>query len=186
MESTGQFTPQISDEAVAAKTGKNWAEWFAILDAAGAAQLSHPEIVAFLANEHQVGSWWQQMITVTYEQAFGLRHRYETAEGYQVSVSKTMPLPVGALYRAWESPESRSFWQPELADLSVTRATHQKTIRALWKDGKSRIDIAFLPKGEQKTQVTIQHNKLDSAEDVPGMRAYWAKVLQTLQEYLTK
>jgi hypothetical protein len=28
--------PPISDEAVKAKTGKPWSEWFAILDAAGA------------------------------------------------------------------------------------------------------------------------------------------------------
>ncbi|RPI21653.1 MAG: DUF4287 domain-containing protein, partial [Chloroflexota bacterium] len=52
--------PTMSDEAVKAKTGKDWQTWFEILDGAGAKQMSHKEIVAFLVREYQVGSWWQQ------------------------------------------------------------------------------------------------------------------------------
>ena len=37
--------PRMSDEAVKAKTGKTWKEWFAILDQAGAIKLTHQEIV---------------------------------------------------------------------------------------------------------------------------------------------
>jgi hypothetical protein len=32
---------KISDEAVAKATGKDWGQWFALLNAAGAAELSH-------------------------------------------------------------------------------------------------------------------------------------------------
>ena len=45
----------MSDEAVKAKTGKAWKEWFAILDKAGASKLSHPEIVKYLSTEQAVG-----------------------------------------------------------------------------------------------------------------------------------
>jgi hypothetical protein len=38
---TKQAAPRMSDEAVKAKTGKTWKEWFAILDKAGASELSH-------------------------------------------------------------------------------------------------------------------------------------------------
>ena len=31
----------MSDEAVKAKTGKTWKQWFAILDKAGAKQMTH-------------------------------------------------------------------------------------------------------------------------------------------------
>jgi len=38
MKSTQRVAPRMSDAAVQAKTGKAWAEWFRILDAAGAKQ----------------------------------------------------------------------------------------------------------------------------------------------------
>ena len=56
--------PRMSDEAVKAKTGKTWKEWFAILDKAGATKLTHQEIVKLLNTNHGVGPWWQQMVTV--------------------------------------------------------------------------------------------------------------------------
>jgi len=37
--------PRMSDAAVQAKTGKNWKEWFSLLDKAGARKLTHQEIV---------------------------------------------------------------------------------------------------------------------------------------------
>ena len=36
--------PRMSDEAVKAKTGKVWKEWFTILDKAGAKKMTHQEI----------------------------------------------------------------------------------------------------------------------------------------------
>jgi hypothetical protein len=63
----------MSDEAVEAKTGKNWSRWFKHLDAAGAKKMTHQEIVAHLHDQYDVRPWWQQMVAVTYEQACGLR-----------------------------------------------------------------------------------------------------------------
>lgn len=40
--------PRMSDEAVKAKTGKTWKEWFTILDKAGATKMTHQEIVKLL------------------------------------------------------------------------------------------------------------------------------------------
>ena len=57
----------MSDEAVKAKTGKTWKQWFEILKRAGASKMSHQEIVGLLTAKHNVGPWWQQMITVSYE-----------------------------------------------------------------------------------------------------------------------
>ena len=68
--------PSMSDEAVESKTGKTWSRWFKHLDAAGAKKMTHQEIVAHLHDQHQVRPWWTQMITVTYEQARGLRDKH--------------------------------------------------------------------------------------------------------------
>ena len=37
----------IGDDAVLAKAGRHWEEWFTVLDAAGAKTKSHPEIVPY-------------------------------------------------------------------------------------------------------------------------------------------
>lgn len=50
-------TTQMSDEAVQAKTGKNWAEWFELLDAAGAQMMDHKQLVAYLKEQHQLSGW---------------------------------------------------------------------------------------------------------------------------------
>ncbi len=90
----------MADSAVQAKTGKDWAGWFATLDAAGAAKLDHKSIVALLLTQHGIPGWWAQMITVEYERSRGLRERYESASGYKVAVTKTIATSLSGLYAA--------------------------------------------------------------------------------------
>src|SRR5216117_1433710 len=92
-KSAGSTPKRMSDAAVVRATGKKWAEWFAILDKAGAKKLTHQQIVAVLAKKHGLAPWWQQMVTVTYEQARGLRKVHERPDGYSISRSKTLPVP---------------------------------------------------------------------------------------------
>ena len=82
--------PSMSDAAVKARTGKDWAGWFATLDRGGAAALDHKGIVALLSDSHGVTAWWRQMVAVEYERARGLRARHQTASGYSVAVSRTL------------------------------------------------------------------------------------------------
>jgi 3-methyladenine DNA glycosylase/8-oxoguanine DNA glycosylase len=49
--------PRMSDAAVELKTGKTWARWFELMDAAGAKKMSHQEIVGHLSAKHGVGPW---------------------------------------------------------------------------------------------------------------------------------
>src|SRR6266550_1359843 len=104
--------PRTSDAAVKAKTGKNWKQWFALLDKAGARKLTHQEIVKHLSAKHDVGPWWQQMVTVAYEQARGLRHKHQRPEGYQISVSRTVNTSLARLYKSFSNAKSRSSWLP--------------------------------------------------------------------------
>ncbi len=173
----------IGPATVAAKTGKTWPEWFALLDATGAAQMTHQEIVAILRDQYHVGPWWQQMVTVTYEQARGLRQKYQASDGYQVSVNKTIAVPLEQLAAAWETPAQRARWLPT-PELDVTAQTALKSMRITWADGKSRVEVNFTRKGEAKSQVSVQHNHLADAAQVEEMRAYWANVLAALQKLL--
>ncbi len=174
----------VSSDAVARRTGKSWAQWFALLDAAGAATLDHKSIVAVLAQRHGVGPWWQQMVTVAYEKARGMREHQESEEGFQAGISKTLELPLAKLYRLWAEPAERNKW---LADdrFSIHKATASKSIRARWGRGVSRIDVDFCEKGPSKSQVTVQHNRIETSDAAEQMKAYWAKKIRALEALLT-
>jgi uncharacterized protein YndB with AHSA1/START domain len=172
---------QVSDEAVRAKTGKDWQGWFEILDTAGAKEMSHKQIVAYLVNNYSIEPWWQQTIAVTYEQARGLRQKHEKPEGFQISRSKTISLPVEKLYTAWLDDDLRQKWLPD-PDISYRRQSPNKTLRATWVDGRTSLDIYFYPKGDGKTQVTVQHRQLKDAAQAEEMKTYWAKALNRLAE----
>ncbi len=83
---------RLSSETVREATGRGWEEWLEALDAAGAADWNHGQIVAHLEREHREAttSWWRQSITVGYEQARGKRAEGETAAGFQVGVQRSV------------------------------------------------------------------------------------------------
>ena len=169
--------PRMSDEAVQSKTGKTWEEWFGLLDKAGGRKMNHREIVACLSESHGVGPWWRQMVTVTYEQARGLREKHQKPEGYEISRSKTFAVPADELYRAWSDKRSRARWLD--AAITIRKATPDRSLRITWSDGTS-VEVMLYPRGDAKTQVTVQHCKLSDAAAGERMKAYWAERLETL------
>ena len=178
-------TPRMSDEAVKAKTGKTWKQWFAILDKAGAKKMNHQEIARYLKTEQGVGPWWQQMVTVTYEQARGLRKPHERPDGYQISVSRTVNVPIAKLYNAFANDKARKAWLAE-DGLAVRKATANKSMRVTWNDVKTSLEINFYPKGEDKSQVVVQHSKLPNAKASATMKTYWTRALDRLRASLEK
>jgi len=183
-EDQGKMPSRVSDEAVRSKTGKTWSEWFVVLDQAGAQKLTHQEIVALVRKEPKASSWWQQMVTVGYEQARGLRVVHEKPEGFEISVSKTFNFPVGAVFLLFQDTKLRRRWMSD-PNFQLRKATENKTIRADWIDGKTLLVVAFYPKSTNKTQVTVQHSKLPSASAGKKQKLYWAEQLEKLQSVLS-
>jgi uncharacterized protein YndB with AHSA1/START domain len=107
---------RISSESVQKATGRGWGEWLETLDAAGAVDWSHREIVAHLERDHpEVGSgWWRQSITVGYEQARGKRVIGQTTyAGFQVGVQRSIAATAA---QAWELIVTRpELWLGEVA-----------------------------------------------------------------------
>lgn len=178
---TESTTPRMSDDAVKAKTGKNWKQWFTILDKAGGRKLSHQEIVKHLHEEHDVGPWWRQMVTVTYEQARGLRKQHQRPDGFQISVSRTIAVPLNDLYKAFASEKARRAWLPD-DGLAVRTATANKSIRGAWNEVKTSLEISFISKGAGKSQVVVTHSKLPNAKASGTMKAFWGKALDRLRD----
>lgn len=174
--------PRMSDEAVESKTGKTWARWFKQLDAAGAKKMTHQEIVALLHDKHAVPPWWTQMIAVTYEQARGLREKHEKPDGYEISVSRTIKAPVTKAFKAWIDENTRKKWLP--ANLTIRKATTNKTLRISWEDGKTSVSASFLPGSSDRCQVVTQHMKLPDAKAAARMKGFWSDKLDGLKEML--
>lgn len=173
----------MSDQAVKAKTGKTWKEWFATLTRAGAKKMSHQEIVKLLASKHNVGPWWQQMVAVTFEQQSGLRETHEKPSGYEISVSRTMNVPLRLVYQAFAKEKERSSWLQE-DGFTIRKATPNKSMRVTWIDGKTSVEFYFAQKAAAKTQVVAQHSKLPDARAAAKMKSYWRGKLDRLQTAL--
>lgn len=182
MKTRGTSKPGMSDAAVAAKTGKTWPQWFALLDKAGAKALPHRDIARMLHEKHGVPGWWSQMVTVEYERARGKRAVYQTTEGYAASVSRTFAASASALFTAWVDAATRRRWLGA-ARLTITTATPRKSLHIRCDDG-TRVDVGFYPRGRNKCQVAVGHRKLARATDVAKMKKYWGAALDRLRKIL--
>lgn len=183
---TGARRTEASPEAVRRATGRTPDEWFALLDAVGAERLPHRDIAGWLGSEHDVSPWWCQQITVEYERARGLRAKYETTRGFQVSVSKTLNAPLASLYAVVADARLRDRWLPD-APLTLRGDTPEKSTRLLWAEegGASNVEFGYYASGAGRSRITIQHSRLASADEVEKRRAYWRAALERLAEAIS-
>lgn len=172
-----------ADRTVRDRTGKSWADWVRTLDAVDAASMPHKEIAKLVAEDPEVTDWWAQGITVGYERIKGLREFGQRRGGsYDVNKSKTLPVPIAELYRAFSEPARREAWLPG-ADWQVRTETAEKSIRLDWA-GDTRVHIYFWAKGDEKSQVQIQHGQIASKSEVESSKSFWAERLAALAEEL--
>jgi uncharacterized protein YndB with AHSA1/START domain len=178
----GARAKDIGEHAILAATGKPWRHWFAMLDRAGAKTKDHRSIVAILSKVRGLSGWWQQMITVAYERARGLRKKHETARGYTANISKTLQVPLASLYAAWSEPERQQGWLGSPAP-QVRSARPEQSLRLTWHDG-SKVLVFFADKGENKSTVTVSHEKLPNARSVLQYKIFWKDALSRLEAVL--
>jgi hypothetical protein len=177
-------TKRSSDEAVKVKTGKIWAEWFKILDKAGAKKWPHKEIAAYL-HEKKVSPWWGQMVAVGYEHERGIRQKFQKCDGeFSASSSRTMIVPLARAYAAWTDEKLRQRWLPG-AKIEITTATPGKYVRAKWNED-TRLSVGFYTKGSEKAQVVVDHSKLANSTQCAKMKSYWFHALQRLETALAE
>lgn len=175
---------RTSDESVRNATGRTPDEWFALLDRWGARERNHTEIARWLAQEHAVDGWWAQNVTVAYEQERGMRAPGQRADGtYGVGASKTVAVPVDALFAAFADETTRARWLGG-HELELRTARPAKSITAAWEEGTTRLSIGFTEKGPDKSQVAVAHERLPDAGAADEMKAFWRERLETLRNLL--
>lgn len=174
---------RLSDDAVKERTGKIWADWFKILDKAGAKKWPHKEIAAYLFEKHKVGGWWSQMVAVGYEHERGLREKFQNYAGdFSANSSRTINVPPSRVFKALTVEKLRRKWLPG-AKIEITSTTPGKYLRAKW-NGKSRVAIGFYGSTAKKARVALEHSKLSSSKESLKMKSYWSSALARLEKLL--
>ena len=192
---------KVSTEAVRKATAKTWDEWLEIIDAAGGTDLTHKEIVAYLKANHDLTPWWQQMITVGYEQARGKRVEGETADaGFEIGVQKTLPLPAAKVWEFMTSKPGLKLWLGEVQGLRWRKGETYQTsegttgevrvvrpgerIRVTWKPEHwkkpSTVQVTFVASAENKTSVRFHQENLPDGAAREEMRGRWKRSLEEI------
>lgn len=196
---------KVSTEAVRKATAKSWDEWLEIIDAAGGADLTHKEIVSYLKANHDLSPWWQQMITVGYEQARGKRVEGETAAaGFEIGVQKTLPFPAKQVWEFMTSKPGLELWLGEASGLTWEKGESYRTkdgctgevrvvrpgerLRITWKPEDwtkaSTVQITCVASGEEKTSVRFHQENLPGGEAREEMRDRWKRSLEEIASRL--
>jgi hypothetical protein len=171
----------ISDAAVSKRTGRTWAEWVRVLDAAHAAEKPHRQIAAYVSSLG-TPSWWSQMVTVGYERIRGLREKGQRrGGGYAVSKSRTFNVPVKTLFNAFANARTRRLWLP--VKVTVRTAIPHKSMRITW-EGDTLALLGFTSKGPAKSAVAVQHEKLPGKSAADVMKTAWSEHFDRLHHHL--
>lgn len=197
---------RISSQSVREATGRGWEEWLEALDAAGAADWDHKEIVAHLEREHSdvTSAWWRQSITVGYEQARGKRVVGETADaGFQVGVQRSIDASAAEVWRLITSrPElwlgggaSVAFAEGERyevprgddapgasGEVRVVKPGYR--LRMSWQPegwpAPATLQLTLSESGSGKTAIHAHLEKLPDAGAREAMRKRWREALERI------
>jgi uncharacterized protein YndB with AHSA1/START domain len=194
----------ISGEAVRAATGRTPAEWETLLDARGAADLSHKQIVALLQETGEVRSgWWLQMLAVDYERRKGKRAVGQTAAtGFEIGVRRTLPISVDEAWRLLMSPDGVRTWLGGVAprwekgekyalqdgsagEVRVFKpGSHLRiTVHPEGWPRASTLQVRVMPSGEQKTVISFHQEHLPGAAERDARRRFFEGALDALQAH---
>jgi hypothetical protein len=118
-----------------------------------------------------VDGWGAQAITVSYERARRGRAVGERSDGFVITASKTVAIPVERLFDAFVDESTRDRWLPD-GELLERTSTRPKSARFDWGDGETRVNVGFLAKGAERSTVDLEHERLPDAEQADRMKAH--------------
>ena len=173
----------MSDEAIRRRTGRGWEDRFDLIDEWGGEQRAHREIARWLSEDQGIDGWSAQSVTVGYERARGGRALGEHADGFTVTASKTIAVPVERLFDAFVEGELRGRWAPGV-ELRLRTSTRPRSARFDVGDGPTRLVAGFMAMGDAKSQVGLSHERLPDAAEADRMKPFWRERVVRLKELL--
>ena len=189
----------LSDAKSREKTGHGLEHWFDVLDRFDAVQKGHTAAARHLSDTHGVDGWYAQGITVAYERARGVRAINQRRDGgYEVSVSKVLPVATPDVVKAFAESRRRRKWiadtDPRLVTaLSsaldgsaskgfVVKPNGQARLRYPWDS--TIVEVYLLPKAGDRSSIVVVSKKLGSQTIVAERRAQWRTALGALAAFL--
>jgi len=175
----------ITDKLVVEKTGMTMEEWFRFLDKKGAKNLTHKDIYEITGKTKKLealGEWNRNLLTTSYEWSRGLKERGEKKDGIEISVSKTVNVPIDILYQSFTNNDTRKKWLKN--KIVIRKATENKSARITWSDNITSLSVDFYSKPNNKSQVVVQHQKIASASEASELKLFWQRILDELKLFL--
>jgi hypothetical protein len=174
----------VANEPPHGPTSRSLPEWFRLLDDWGARDRPHSEIASWLGDEQQVPPWWTQDITVRYERHIGRRVVGQRVDlTFSATGTKTIAVAPDVARAAWTNENIRKQWLP---DVRLSHRPNRARVAARFdvNDGEGRLVVSFDPRGESKTTVAIEHEKLPDQATTRRWSAFWRARLSALKELL--
>jgi len=189
-------TGAVSDAACRERTGFGLDHWFAVLDALNT-DIGHTAAARHLREQHGVGAWYSQGITVAWERARGLRQVNQRATGtWEVSVSRVLPRECAVVVAVLRAAEPRQGWltgapadlaRALRAGLSAkgSRGLVEKPTGAVlgYRQGASRVEWRLTARG-QKAVVSVSHMRIATRAEMEERRGQWRALLDALRAAL--
>jgi hypothetical protein len=174
-----------SDETIRERTGRGWEEWFDLLDDWGAADKTHREIARWLAGQQGIHplAWNAQAIAGSYERSRRGRQVGQHEDGFTVTATKTVAVPVERLYDAFVDASLRAAWLPD-GELRERTATKPRSARFDWGGDGTRVHVSFAAKGEAKSTAALSHERLRDGAEAERMKAFWRERVAGLKAVL--
>lgn len=175
---------QVRAETVVQATGKAWEEWFAVLDAAGAREMTHAEIARWLYDQgHVADGRWCQGVTVAYERRIGRREVGQTCDGdFRTSISTTLTGTLDGALAVWleRVGEMTVFNGVALAaEPKVSKTDKWRYWRARLVDGGA-IEVRIYVKPDGLVSLGLEHGKLPDKPTADAWKAFWKPFLASL------
>lgn len=166
--------PELSEDSVLKKTGKNYDHWCDLIEdwlKLQTAEKKHKDIAAFLQKEHNVDAWWAQGITVGFERITGRRLPYQRQDGsFTASKSKVLPVIAEQLRELLINDEDREDLFPN-KNTKLLSKPNVKALRIEMPTGIATIRID--QQKDESSKVAIEHNKLETYDSVKEWKFYW-------------
>lgn len=173
---------KYDDATLSKSTGKTWKQWMDAFKKMKARDLPHKEIASRLVEDYEVSGWWAQSLTVRFEQEAGKRIPGERSDGtFYVTVSATADGDVDSVFEKWikKFADYSSINKIKVVGAPATSVTAKWRYWKLKLADKSRLNINFSQKADDKILVQVNHENLQSTEEITKWRAYWKKELSS-------
>ena len=174
-----------TDAEIRRRTGRGWEAWFDALDDWGALRRTHREVARWIAEQQGIEplAWNAQAVANSYERARGLRAVGEHADGFRISVTRTVAVPVHRLYDAFVDDRMLARWLPG-GQLRLRSGSAPRSARFDWADGTTRVHVTLDAKGPRKSAVSLEHLRLADTQEAERAKARWRERLDALRTLL--